>query len=94
MRVQSSYIRNTGDKDSDDNYIYSLYAYVKEGASQGTSYELVRGIENLRVEYATISGGSIVWNTVNTNLELGSSYPAIKASFTIDGRVFSKIVIL
>jgi len=92
--LQILYIRDTGDKGSDNNKIYSLYAYVKEGASQGTSYELVRGVENLKVEYATISGGNIVWNTVSTDVELDSSYHAIKASFTIDGRVFSKIVIL
>ena len=92
--LQIVYIRNTGDTDTDGNDIYSLYAYIKEGASQGNSYELVRGVQDLQVEYATVSGENITWNAVTTDLELDSSYSAIKVSFTVDGQSFSKIVVL
>jgi type IV pilus assembly protein PilW len=92
--LQILYTKNIGEQDDDGNDIYSLYAYVKEGASQGTSYELVRGIKDLQVEYATVSGGDVTWNSITTDLELDSSYPAIKILFTVDGQSFSKIVTL
>ena len=92
--LQIVYVRDTGDQDEDGNDIYSLYAYVKKRASQGVSYELVRGIKDLQVEYAAVSGGSVTWNSVTTDLELDSSYPAIKVLFTVDDQSFSKIVVL
>ena len=92
--LQIIYIRNTGDTDIDGNDIYSLYTYIKEGSSQGNSYELVRDVKDLKVEYATVSGGNITWNAVTTDLELDSNYPAIKVLFTVDGESFSKILVL
>lgn len=92
--LQILYVRGTGEQDDDDNDIFSLYIYVKEGASQGISYELVRGIKDLQVEYATLNGATITWNAVTTDLELDSSYPAIKVLFTVDGQLFSKIISL
>ena len=92
--LQILYTKNTGEQDGAGNDIYSLYVYVKEGASQGISYELVRGVKDLQVEYATVSGGNIIWDKVTTDVELDSSYVAIKVSFTIDGELFSKIVVL
>ncbi len=92
--LQVLYTRDTGEQNDDGNDIYSLYAYVKEGASQGIFYELVRGVKDLQVEYATVSGSNITWNAVSSDIELDTSYVAIKVLFTIDGKSFSKIVVL
>ena len=57
------------------------------------SYELVRGVENLQVEYATVSNNIITWNNVTTHVDINSSsYPALKISYSIAGQAFSKII--
>lgn len=36
--------------------IFTYYiVYIKNSGASGMSYELVRGVENLQVEYATVS---------------------------------------
>jgi type IV pilus assembly protein PilW len=47
------YIRKTGETDNNGNDIYGLYVYIKDSGAGGKSYELIRGVEQLRVEYTT-----------------------------------------
>lgn len=56
------------------------------------SYELVRGVEDLQVEYATVSSGNVTWNSISTDTTIGFDIPAIKVSFSVDGKSFSKVV--
>ncbi|KEI35283.1 putative membrane protein [Francisella sp. W12-1067] len=94
-RLEILYIKATGDQDTNGNDIYSLYVYIKTNNSSGNTYELVRGVKDLQVEYATISNGNITWNSVSTDMDIKrADYPALKISFTIDGEAFSKVVVL
>lgn len=93
--LQILYIRDTGEQDNGGDDIYSLYVYEKDNDSSGRSHELVRGIENMRVEYATVDSGSIVWSHVASDTGIDSAgYSAMKVTFQIDGKDFSKIVVL
>ncbi|MED7788327.1 photosystem I protein M (PsaM) [Francisella sp. 19X1-34] len=87
------YIRDTGQKDKDGQDIYSLYVYIKGSSSRGMSYELVRGINNLQVEYATISNGSVIWSGISSDTAIdANTYPALKVSFDVDGKSFTKVI--
>ena len=87
------YIRDTGQKDKDGQGIYSLYVYIKGNSSTGKSYELVRGVQNMQVEYATINNSNVIWNSISTDTAIDTiGYSAIKVLFSIDGRHFSKVV--
>lgn len=89
------YIRDTGDTDDDGNEIYSLYVYIKNSSAQGMSYELIRGVKDLQLEYPTVSNGNITWHAISSDIGVDSlSYPALKAKFTVNNESFSKIVIL
>ncbi|WP_150464937.1 PilW family protein [Francisella sp. SYW-2] len=91
--LQILYIRDTGEKDDDGQSIYSLYVFIKDSNSNGVSHELVRGVDNLTVELATISNGNITWNNVSTDIDVSSSnYSSIKISFDLDGQTFRKII--
>ncbi|AIT09888.1 photosystem I protein M (PsaM) [Candidatus Francisella endociliophora] len=93
--LQVIYIRDTGEQDEDGNDIFSLYIYIKDNDSSGMSYELVRGIEDLQVEYATVSDGNITWNVVSSDIGVdGSGYPAVRVSFSVDGESFSKVIVI
>lgn len=93
--LQIMYVRDTGEQDENGDAIYSLYVYIKENDSSGMSYELVRGVENLQVEYATVTDGNITWNIVSSDIGVdGSGYPAVKVSFSLDGENFSKVIVL
>ncbi|AJC48649.1 photosystem I protein M (PsaM) [Allofrancisella guangzhouensis] len=82
-RLEILYIKNTGNQDKDGNDIYSLYVYIKTNSSSGNTYELVRGVKDLQVEYATVNSGNITWNSVSTHMDITSSdYPALRVSFT------------
>jgi type IV pilus assembly protein PilW len=52
--LEMLYTRDTGDEDEDGNAIYSLYVYIKGGAANGMSYELIRGISDLQIDYGTV----------------------------------------
>lgn len=92
--LQVLYIRGTGDQDDDGNEIYSLYVYIKDNSSND-SYELVRGVKDLQLEYPTVSNGNITWNEVTSDIGVDSlGYPALKAIFDVDGETFSKIIVL
>ncbi|WP_150467934.1 PilW family protein [Francisella sp. SYW-9] len=87
------YIRDTGQKDKNGQDIYSLYVYIKGSSSNGMSYELVRGINNLQVEYATISNGSVIWSSVSSDTAIdANTYPALKVSFDVDSKSFTKVI--
>lgn len=87
------YIRDTGQKNDDGQNIYSLYVYIKGNSSTGKSYELVRGVQDMQVEYATISNGNVIWNSISIDTAIDTiGYSAIKVSFSVDGRNFSKVV--
>ncbi|APC92194.1 MULTISPECIES: photosystem I protein M (PsaM) [Francisella] len=89
------YVRDTGKQDSQGQSIYSLYVYIKNSGANGMSYELVRGVENLQVEYATVSNNVITWNNVAADIDINSSnYPALKISYSIAGQTFNKIITL
>ncbi|AVC44924.1 photosystem I protein M (PsaM) [Francisella tularensis subsp. novicida] len=87
------YVRDTGEQDSQGQDIYSLYVYIKDSGANGMSYELVRGVGNLQVEYATVSNNVVTWNNVTTDIDINStSHPALKISYSIAGQTFSKII--
>ncbi|MED7818778.1 MULTISPECIES: PilW family protein [unclassified Francisella] len=87
------YIRDTGQKDDNGQSIYSLYVYIKDSASTGMSYELVRGVSDLQVEYATVNGGNTTWNSITSDTAIDTSaYPTLRVSFNVDGKSFSKII--
>ena len=87
------YIRDTGQKDKDWHDIYSLYVYIKGSSSTGRSYELIRGVNDLQIEYATINNGNVTWNSVSSDVAIDSlQHPAIKVSFSVDGKGFSKVI--
>lgn len=92
---QVMYVRNTGEQDSDGNDITSLYIYIKSSSAQGRSYELVRGVNNMQVEHATVSGDVITWNAITTDMDINSNdTPAIRVSFDIDDQSFNRIIVL
>ena len=86
------YVADTGELDSDGNNIYGLYIYIKDSSTDRQSYELIRGVENLKVAYTTTSDGT--WTTLLGTKDIDSSYKALKISFDIDGDSYSKIVVL
>jgi type IV pilus assembly protein PilW len=92
---QIMYVRNTGDQDDDGNDIFALYVFMKSSSARGISYELVRGVSDLQVQYSTVNDGVITWNAITSDIDINSQdTPAIKVSFDIDGQSFSKIVVL
>lgn len=61
----------------------------------GKNYELVSGIENLKVSYARIENNQIIWHNVSGDTHLGTlDTSALKFSFTINDKGFIKIVLL
>ena len=95
------YVRNTGEKDKNGNNIYSLYVYIKTGKTRGISYELIRGLSNLKIQYATktnnnsTNNNSISWHSVNGNIKINNlSYKALKISFTVNDKPFEQVIIL
>lgn len=87
------YIRDTGQKNDDGQNIYLLYVYMKGNSSTGKSYELVRGVQDMQVEYATVSSGNVTWHSIATDTAIDTSrYVAIKVSFSVDGKSFTKVV--
>lgn len=93
--LEIMYIRDTGDQDENGDDIYALYVYIKDSSSNGMSYELVRGLKDLQIEYASVSEGDITWNSVTTDLDIDkNTYPGIRVSFSVDGESFSKIIVL
>ncbi|AIT10288.1 hypothetical protein LO80_04580 [Candidatus Francisella endociliophora] len=89
------YIGDSGRVDSDGNDIYSLFLYIKSGANAGQAYELVSGVNNLKVSYATVDNNSIIWNNVSNDVDVDTlDTSALKFSFTINSENFSKIVLL
>ena len=61
----------------------------------GQNYELVSGVENLKVSYARIENNQIIWYNTSGNTDVGTlDTSALKFSFTINDKSFSKIVLL
>ncbi|MBY7734085.1 PilW family protein [Francisella philomiragia] len=91
--LQILYVRDSGVTDDNGQSIYSLYAFIKDSNSNGVSYELVRGVDNLIVELATVSNGNVTWNSVSTDIDVSASnYLSLKVSFDLDGQTFYKII--
>jgi len=65
------YVADTGELDSDGNKIYGLYIYIKDSATDGQIYELVRGVENLKIEYTTTSDAT--WTTLSGTKDIDLS---------------------
>ncbi|QUE31670.1 type IV pilus modification PilV family protein [Francisella philomiragia] len=87
------YIRDSGAVDEAGQTIFSLYVYIKNSESNGMSYELVRGVQNLQIETATVSNGNLTWSAIPSELDLSSSNsPALKISFSIGEQTFSRII--
>ncbi|MEY8702738.1 photosystem I protein M (PsaM) [Francisella philomiragia] len=87
------YIRDSGAVDEAGQTIFSLYVYIKNSESNGLSYELVRGVQNLQIETAVLSNGSLTWSAIPSELDLsGANTPALKISFSISGQLFSRII--
>lgn len=87
------YIRDSGAVDEVGQTIFSLYVYIKNSESNGMSYELVRGVQNLQIETATVSNGNLTWSAIPSELDLSSSNsPALKISFSIGEQTFSRII--
>ncbi|ORM39029.1 hypothetical protein A2G94_03760 [Francisella endosymbiont of Ornithodoros moubata] len=78
------YIGGSGRVDNYVNTIYSLFLYIKHSSSMGQNYELVSGIENLKVSYTTIENNQIIWHNISGDTDVGTlgTY-ALKFSFTI-----------
>ncbi|AXA33444.1 PilW family protein [Francisella adeliensis] len=92
---QIMYVRNTGEQDDDGNDIFALYVFIKSSSARGISYELVRGVNNLQVEPASVVDEVITWNAITSNVDVNSQdMPAIKVSFDIDDQSFSRILVL
>ncbi|QLE78768.1 type II secretion system protein [Francisella sp. Scap27] len=91
------YIKDTGEVDLQGNAIFGLYVYIKGDDASGDGvnddlYELVRGVENLKVS-ASLDGET--WNQVVGDLNIDkNTYRALEISFEIDGVSYNKIIIL
>ena len=90
--LETLYVADTDDLDTDGNKIYSLYIYIKDSSTDGQIYELVRGVENLKIEYTTTNDGT--WTTLSGTRDIDDSDKALKMSFDIDGVSYTKIVVL
>ncbi|GMN89432.1 PilW family protein [Francisella sciaenopsi] len=105
--LQILYIRDSGVVDDNGQKIFSLYVYIKSNDSDCRNdldvdyipkdgcgvFELVRGVSDLHVEYATVSNGNVTWNSVSTDVDVSTSnYPSLKVSFDLDGQAFHKII--
>ena len=90
--LEMLYVGDTGDLDTDGSEIYSLYIYIKDSSTDGQIYELVRGVENLKIAYTTTIDGT--WNTLSGTRDIDDSDKALKISFDIDGDSYSKIVVM
>ncbi|MEY8714037.1 PilW family protein [Francisella philomiragia] len=92
--LQILYIRDSGVVDDDGQNIYSLYVFIKDSNSRGMSYELVRGVDNLIIELATVSNGNVTWNSISNDIinVSASNYSSLKVSFDLDGQAFHKII--
>ncbi|AEI35261.1 hypothetical protein [Francisella salina] len=87
------YIRDSGAVDESGQAIFSLYVYIKDSDSNGISYELVRGVQNLQIETATVANSTLTWNSIPSELDLnGSNSPALRISFSIGEQTFSRII--
>ena len=90
--LEMLYVADTGDLDSDGDKIYGLYIYIKDSSTDGQVYELIRGVENLKIEYTIASDGA--WSTLLDTRDIDSSYRALRMSFDINNNSYSKIVVL
>lgn len=89
------YIGDSGRVDNSGNTIYSLFLYIKSGSSVGQNYELVSSVENLKVSYATIKNDQIIWNNISSDTDVDTlNTPALKFSFSVDGKNFTKVVLI
>lgn len=89
------YIGDSGRIDDDSSIIYSLFLYIKNGANSGQTYELVSGVNNLKVSYATVENKSIIWNSISNDVDVDTlDTSALKFSFTIKNENFNKIILL
>lgn len=94
------YIKDSKRLDVDGNKVYSLYKYVKNGSSAGSSYELVSDVSNLEIFYATDSdidttNGNIAWKRapdLTYSIDNGN-LKGIRIDFNIDGEPFSKVYV-
>ena len=89
------YTSNTGDVDDNGDPIYSLYVYMKGSSATGTSYELIRGINNLQIEYGTVLDDVITWHAVSSDVGINKSeHGAIRITFSVGGKSFDKIIVI
>ena len=86
------YVADTGDLDTDGNKIYGLYIYIRDSETDDQVYELIVGVENLKIQYTTTNNGA--WSTLVGSKDIDGSYKALKISFDIDGEAYSKVVVL
>jgi type IV pilus assembly protein PilW len=89
------YISDTEDKNDDGESIYALYVYIKNGSARGVSYELVRGVDDFKVEYGTVANKNVSWVPVTSNVDIdvnNSIYDALKVNFMVGNKMFEKIV--
>ncbi|MFC4893141.1 PilW family protein [Pseudofrancisella aestuarii] len=94
------YIADSGKTDENNEPIYSLYVYIKQGSDEGTSYELVSDISNFTIEYVPRKfikhGQQVSWEKVKeAYVDINSkNIAALKFSFKIKDRNFEQIVLL
>lgn len=95
------YVGNTGTQDKNGNDIFALYVYMKNDNTEADDtedkiFELVRGVENLRIERVTsMQNGEITWERIDSDVDLeGSNDTAIRVLFDMDNQEYSKIITL
>ncbi|QLE78640.1 prepilin-type N-terminal cleavage/methylation domain-containing protein [Francisella sp. Scap27] len=99
--LETFFIADTGRKGKDKKEIYALYEFVKQGPNDTSAYELIDGISELHIEYVfneDIKQGdpTIKWEKVKNKLITvrGDKIAALKLSFKVDGKKFSKIYLM
>jgi type IV pilus assembly protein PilW len=95
MTLEILYTRDTGDEDANGDSIFSLYVYIMSGSSNGMSYELIRGVHDLHVEYGTVLNNVITWTAVSSDTGVNKNdHSALKLTFMVNDESFNKIILL
>lgn len=96
--LETFFIADTGRKDKHKNEIYALYEFVKQGQDDTVVYEIIDNVSDLHIEYVLnedIEQGNpnIKWQKIADKIITVRSdkIAALKISFKVDGKEFSKI---
>ncbi|AXA33572.1 PilW family protein [Francisella adeliensis] len=99
--LETFFIADTGRKDRYNKEIYALYEFVKQGPDDTSAYELIDGVSDLSIKYVfnkDIKQGdsTIKWQKIKDKLIIVRSdkIAALKLSFKVDGKEFSKIYLM